>query len=87
MVKKSLSVTEITAILEWFYIHNVVSEYAYSILACMENTLTEYNAFGEYAKVYGKYTKRNKREPISANFRPNPEKVVILNHLILGVIE
>jgi hypothetical protein len=74
--------TEITAILEWFYIQKVVSEYAKNILACMEITPKEYKRIWrirqEYFAVYGEYANRHKREPISANFRPNPEKIVIL---------
>jgi hypothetical protein len=34
--------TEITAILQWFYLNKVVSKYAKSILAYMENKLKEY---------------------------------------------
>jgi hypothetical protein len=57
-----------------------------SILACTEITPKEYKRIWrirqEYFAVYGEYVNRHKREPISANFRPNPEKIVILNHLI-----
>ncbi len=52
----------------------------------MENTLKEYKRIWrirqDYFAVYGKYANRHNREPISANFRPNREKTVILNHLL-----
>jgi hypothetical protein len=35
----------------------------------------------EYLAVYGEYANRHKSEPFSANFRPNPEKILVLNHL------
>ncbi len=51
--------TEIPEILEWFYIHKVVYEYAKSFLACMENTLKEYKRIWrirqEYFVIYGEY--------------------------------
>ncbi len=56
MHEKSLSVTEITAILEWFYIYKVVSGYAKSILACMENTLKEYKRIWRIRQEYFAYT-------------------------------
>jgi hypothetical protein len=65
------------------YIYKVVSEYAKSILACMENTLKEYKRIWrirqEYFAVYGEYADRHKIEPIPANFRPKPKKFQILN--------
>ncbi len=39
---KSFKYTEITPILQWFYLYEVVSEYAETILACLENKLEEY---------------------------------------------
>jgi hypothetical protein len=51
----------------------------------MENTLREYKRIWrirqEYFAVDGEYANRHKSEPISANFRPNHEKILILNHL------
>ncbi len=44
--------TEITAILGWFYIYKVVSEYTKSILACMENTLKEYKRIWRIRQEY-----------------------------------
>ncbi len=84
--------TRRTAILEWFYIYKVVSEYAKSILACMENTLKEYKRIWrtrqEYFAFFGEYADRHKIEPISANFRPKPRKFQILNsHCILYMLE
>ncbi len=51
----------------------------------MENTLKEYKRIWrirqEYFAVDGEYANRRKSGPILANFLPNPEKIVILNHL------
>ena len=51
----------------------------------MENTLKEYKRIlrirQDYFAVYGEYANLHKSEPISANFQPNREKNVILNHL------
>jgi hypothetical protein len=70
-------------ILEWLYIYKVVSEYAKSILACMENTLKEYKRIWkirqEFFAVYEEYADRHKIEPISANFRLKLKKIQILN--------
>ncbi len=41
-VKSLQAYMEITVILEWFYLNEVVSTYAKTILACTENTLKEY---------------------------------------------
>jgi hypothetical protein len=52
----------------------------------MENTLKEYKRILRtrqgYFAIYGEYANLHKSEPISANFQPNPEKNVILNHLM-----
>jgi hypothetical protein len=49
----------------------------------MENTRKEYKRIWrirqEYFAVYGEYANRHKIEPISANFRPKPKKIQILN--------
>jgi hypothetical protein len=74
--------TEITAILEWFYLYKVVSEYAESILTCTENTLKAFKRVRrirqEYLAVYGDYADKHKTEPISPNIRPKPKKFQIL---------
>ncbi len=50
----------------------------------MENTLKEnkriWRILQDYFAVYWEYANQHKSEPISANFRPNPPKIVILNH-------
>jgi hypothetical protein len=75
---------ETTAILEWFYLYKVVSEYAKSILSCTENTLKAFKRNRrirqEYLAAYGEYADRHKTKPISANFRPKPKKIQILNN-------
>ncbi len=62
--------TEITALLEWFYLYKVVSEYAKSI------------SYGrrEYLAVFGKHADRYKIEPNSTNILPKPKKIQIPNH-------
>jgi hypothetical protein len=60
--------------------YKVVSEYAESILARMQNTPKE-DKDKEYFAVYGEYANRHKIEIISANFRPKPKKILIQNHL------
>ncbi len=76
--------TDITAILGWFYLYKVLSEYAKNILACTENTLKAFQRIRrirqEYFAVYGKYADRHKTEPISANFRPKSKIFQNLNH-------
>ncbi len=75
---------EIMAILEQYYQSKVFSEYAKSILACTENTLNAFKCIRkirlEYFVVYREYADRHKTEPISANIRPKPKKIQILNH-------
>ncbi len=70
--------SEITAILELFYLYKFVSEYGKSILICKENTLKAYKRIRrirqEYFAVYGDYADRHKSEPISANFRQKLKK-------------
>jgi hypothetical protein len=72
------------AILQWFYLYQVFSEYAKSILACPENTLKAFKCIRkirkEYFVVYREYADRHKTEPISANIRPKPKKIQILSH-------
>jgi hypothetical protein len=66
---------ETTAILEWFYLYKVVSEYAKSILLCTGNTLKAFKRNRrirrEYLAAYGEYADRHKTKPISANFDQN----------------
>jgi len=51
----------------------------------MENMLKEYKHIWrirqEYFAVNGEYANRHKSDLISANFRPNSEKILIRNHL------
>jgi hypothetical protein len=51
----------------------------------MENTVKEYKRIWrirqEYFAVHGEYANRHKSEPNLANFRPKPEKILILNHI------
>jgi hypothetical protein len=58
--------------------YKVVSEYAKSILVCMENTLKEnkriWRMRQEYFSAHGEYANRHKIEIISANFRQKPKK-------------
>jgi hypothetical protein len=65
--------------------YKVVSEYAKSILACVENTCKEDNRIWrmrqEYFAVYGEYANRHEIELISANFRLKPKTFLIQNHL------
>jgi hypothetical protein len=65
--------------------YKLVSEYAKSIFACMENTLKEnkhiWRMHQEYFAVYGEYANRHKIELISANFRPNSKKFIVQNPL------
>jgi hypothetical protein len=57
---------EITAILEGFYLHKVVSEYAKSILACTENTPKAYkrNRRTRQEYFYKEYANLHKFKPI-----------------------
>jgi hypothetical protein len=56
------------AFVEGFYLNKIISEYAKSILASMENMLKEYKRISricqEYFAVYGEYANRQKIEPI-----------------------
>jgi hypothetical protein len=65
--------------------YKVVSEYAKSILAYMENTLKEdkriWRMRQEYFAINGEYANRHKAELISAKFRPKLEKILNQNHL------
>jgi hypothetical protein len=65
------------------FIQSRLRKYAKSILACTENTLKAFKRLRripqEYFAVYGEYADRHKIEPISANFRPKPKKIQILN--------
>ncbi len=58
--------TESTAFLLWFYLYEVVSEYAESVLPCSENKLKEYKRIRwirqEYFAVHGEYAERHKTE-------------------------
>jgi hypothetical protein len=68
MRKKSLSVLrDYGNFIMVLYIQIRLRMYAKSIEACMEHTLKSINVFREYAN-------RHKSQPISANFRPNPEQ-------------
>ncbi len=71
MHEKSLSVHRDYGNIEWF-IYKVVSEYAKSILACMENTHKEYKHIWrirqEYFAVYKEYANRHKSEAILGEF-------------------
>jgi hypothetical protein len=79
--------TEIRAILQWFYLNEVVSKYAKSILAYTENKLKEYKRIRRKVRtprvfvVYREYVDRHKTEDISTNFWPKPKQFQILNHL------
>jgi hypothetical protein len=59
MREKIFKRTENAAILDQFYMYEVVSEYAKSILACVENTLKEFKRIWrmrqEYFAVHGEY--------------------------------
>jgi hypothetical protein len=48
----------------------------------MENTLKDYKRIWrirqEYFAVYGEHADRHKTEPITANFRQNPKKCLII---------
>ncbi len=71
-------------ILEWFSMHEFVSEYAENILACTKNTLKAHKRLRRKRQEYfvvGEYFNRNKNGPISTNFRPKPKKNQILIHL------
>ncbi len=50
------------------------------ILACTENTLKAFKRLRricqEYFAVYGEYADRHKIEPFSADFRPEPKKIL-----------
>jgi hypothetical protein len=67
----------------WFYNYKVVPEYAKSNLSVHGEHAYKriWRIRQECFAVYGEYANRHKSEPISANFRPNLEKIVILNHL------
>jgi hypothetical protein len=56
--------TEITAILELFYLYKVVSEYGKSILAYTENTLKAFKRIWRVRQdcfaIYGEYAERHK---------------------------
>ncbi len=74
---------EITVILQWFYLDEVVSRYVKSILAYTENKLKEFKRIRripqEYFAVYGEYADRHNTDDISANFRPKPKKFQFLS--------
>ncbi len=78
MPLKFLSVQGKTTILEWFTIHEVVSEYVKSIFACTENTLEEYKRLRrirhEYFAVYGENADRDKSSLSRRSFVQNPKK-------------
>ncbi len=68
---------ENTAILQWFYLDEVVSKDAKSILAYTENKLKRKRIRRirqEYFVVYREYADRHKTDDISTNFRPKPPK-------------
>jgi hypothetical protein len=54
------------AILEWFYLHKVISENAKRILPCTENTLKGCKRFRRIRQEY--FADGHKSEPISTNF-------------------
>jgi hypothetical protein len=64
----------ITAISQWFYLNEVVSKYAKSILAYTENKLKEYKRIRRIVRtprvfcVYKEYADRHKTEDISTNY-------------------
>ncbi len=64
--------------------YKVVSDYAKSFLACMENTLKGnkriWRMRQEYFAAYGEYANRHKTEIISANFHLKQKKILVHNH-------
>jgi hypothetical protein len=88
MREKLLGVHGNMTIIEWLNEYKVVSEYAKSNLACLENTLNGYKRIWrirqKYFAAYGEYANRHKIEPISANYRPKPKTILIQNHLAEG---
>jgi hypothetical protein len=68
------------------FLYKVVSEYAKSILACMENSSKDLKRIRRNFVVHGEYDDRYKTKPNMANFRPK-QKNQIPNHAFLDITE